>query len=60
MFTVSIVNLKTLKYRSFLKKKIVLYNICSKCGKENKKKKKKIEKEESIEILKNLGLIKNI
>ena len=50
-------NLKTLKYRTFSKKTLVLSIICSKCENDNEK---IFKEEEPIEILKILGLIKYI
>ena len=52
----SIENLKILKYHTFSKKTLVFSIICSKCENEDEK----IFKEESLEILKFLGLFKNI
>ena len=56
LFVASIENLKILKYHTFSKKTLVFSIICSKCENENEK----IFKEESLEILKFLGLFKNI
>ena len=57
LFAVSIENLKTLKYHTFLKKLLIPSIICSKCENENEK---LFKAEELIEIFKILGLIKSI
>ena len=57
LFAVSIENLKTLKYHTFLKKLLIPSIICSKCENENEK---LFKAEELIDIFKILGLIKNI
>ena len=48
---------KTLKVSYISSKTLILSTICNKCGSENEK---LFKEEESIEILKVLGLIKNI
>ena len=50
-------NIKTLKYHTFSRKKLVLSIICSKCRNEDEK---IFKGKESIEILKILALIVNI
>ena len=59
LFVVRMENLKThSKSLSFIfEKRLVLFIICSKCEKEDKKLSKE---QELIEILKNIGVIKNI
>ena len=57
LFTVSIENMKNLKYHNFWKKTLVLCIIYSKCKNEDEK---IFKEEESIEILKSHGLINNI
>ena len=54
---VSIENSKILKYHAFSKKAIVLSIVCSKCGNKDEN---IFKEEKSKEILKILGLIKNI
>ena len=56
LFRLSIENLKNFKYRN-LEKILVLSIICSKSKNEDER---LFKEEESIEILKLLGLIKNI
>ena len=58
LFVVIIKNVKTLKYRTFSKKTLVLCIICGKCENNNEKIFK--EEEEPIEILKIISLIKYI
>ena len=57
LFVVSIENSKTLKFIYFFKKTLYLSIICSECGNEDGK---MFKEEEPIEILKVLGLIKDI
>ena len=57
LFVASIENLKILKYHTFSKKTLVFSIICSKCENEDEK---ILSEEESIEILKILGVLKNI
>ena len=57
LFVVSIENSKTLKFHIFFKKTLYLSIICSECGNEDGK---IFKEEEPIEILKILGLIKDI
>ena len=56
MFSISIENLKTLKYHILSKKHLTLFIVFYKCGNEYEKR----LKEESIKKLKVLGLINNI
>ena len=57
LFVVSIENSKILKFHICLKKTLHLSIICSECGNEDGK---IFKEEEPIEILKILGLIKDI
>ena len=57
MFAVYIKNLKTLKYRTFSKKTLVLSIICSQCGSKDEK---IFKEEESYKTLQILGLNDNL
>ena len=57
IIVVSIENSKTIKYHTFLKKTLVIYIICNKCGNEDEK---IFKEEESIDLLKILSSIENI